>query len=127
MDKTNLSHAEKDLEAELANLSLDEKSKYGTAQGIADVETETNTDSKSKFMQHSHQQGFVSKVDVVLPVGENSGVAGMLRAHRSLDDDVDLIDWSATLNFETYTDQWLRCGTSLPSSLARTFESRKPS
>ena len=112
MDKTILSNADKDFEAELANLSLDEESKYGCMEDF-----KMNNDFDSKLMQHSQQQSVVSKVDVVLPVGGNNGIAGMLRAHRSLDDGEDLIDWSATLNFETYSDHWLRCGTSLPSSL----------
>ena len=137
-DKATLSHSradgadvyETEAELELADLSLADESKSISARGyhagskgepVPRLEHLQQLQHHHRHHHHHHQQQRnVDKtiVDVIMPSGGAQGLAAALRAHRPVEhvEDEDLLDWSATLDFDQYYSNWQAVGTSSLSS-----------
>ena len=119
MEKAVLSHSEEQagerIEDDLADLSLGEAESKST-KGAVDRLTFGKLRTEDK--QQQQHRNIATMVEVVLPAGGSKGIAAALRSHRPKvddEDDDDLINWTAALDFDDYTRNWAQCGTSRPS------------
>ena len=94
------------LEADLADLSVANESKSVSERFWDDREVDYNKPVLPVLRNQN-----------ALPASTDKGIAATLRAHRvEDDDDIDLVDWSAALDFEEYSRSWAAIGTSAASS-----------
>lgn len=111
-DRAMLSHGGLggDREAELADLSVADSKSSGRYWDDRDTRhpiVVARTQSDPRSLQYKQALSLSHKA-----------LTEQLRVHRHADEDdedVDLVDWSAALDFETYYQGWAATGTSKPS------------